>query len=138
MFSRARAYTRHVTWTIALRRIDPPQDPSALADVHPLLDRLVKAFGPRPLARLLDVRPGSIANWSSGHRRISGEMARRIIDLHDVLTRAFQVFQPATAASWLVGNEPFLDNRRPIDVLALRGAAPLIEALDNIDAGAYA
>ena len=28
-----------------------------------------------------------------------------------------------------------IDNRRPIDVLVLRGAAPLIEALDAIDAG---
>ncbi|MGA8098423.1 MAG: hypothetical protein WB810_07175 [Candidatus Cybelea sp.] len=65
-------------------------------------------------------------------------MARRVIDLHDILNRALQVFQPATAASWLVGNEPFLDNKRPIDVLVMRGAAPLIEALDNIDAGAYA
>ena len=127
----------NMTWTIALERIDPPQDPAALADVHPLLERLVKAFGPRPLARLLDVRPGSVANWTSGHRQISTEMARRIINLHDILTRALQVFAPATAARWLVGNEPFLDNKRPIDVLVLRGAAPVIEALDNIDAGAY-
>lgn len=65
-------------------------------------------------------------------------MARRIIDLHDILNRALQVFQPSTAARWLVGHEPFLDNKRPIDVLALRGAAPVIEALDNIDVGAYA
>jgi uncharacterized protein (DUF2384 family) len=130
--------TPAMTWTIALQRIDAPQNPDALADVHPLLDRLVRAFGPRPLSRLLDVRPGSVANWMSGHRRISGEMARRIIDLHDILNRALQVFPPSTAARWLVGNEPFLDNKRPIDVLALRGAAPLIEALDNIDVGAYA
>jgi len=127
-----------MTWTIALERIGPPQDPEALADVHPLLERLVKAFGPRPLARLLDVRPGSVANWASGHRQISGEMVRRIIDLHDILTRALQVFAPATATRWLIGNEPFLDNKRPIDVLVLRGAAPVIEALDNVDAGAYA
>ncbi len=39
---------------------------------------------------------------------------------------------------WLVGQEPFLDGSRPIDVLAIRGVAPLIEALDGIDAGAYA
>ena len=127
-----------MSWTIALERIDPPRDPEALADVHPLLERLVRAFGPRPLARLLGVRPGSVANWTSARRQISAEMTRRIINLHDVLTRALQVFAPATAARWLVGNEPFLDNKRPIDVLVLRGAAPVIEALDNIDAGAYA
>jgi uncharacterized protein (DUF2384 family) len=64
-------------------------------------------------------------------------MARRIIDLHDILTRALQVFAPPAAARWLVGNEPFLNDKRPIDVLVLRGAAPLIEALDNVDAGSY-
>lgn len=127
-----------MSWTVTVDRIDPPRDPAVLADVHPLLDRLVRAFGPRPLARLLGVRPGSVANWTSGHREISAEMARRVIDLHDILNRALQVFQPSTAAQWLSGNEPFLDNKRPIDVLVLRGAAPLIEALDNIESGAYA
>ena len=131
-------YTEAMTWTIALERIDPPRDPAVLADVRPLFDRLVGAFGPRAVARLLDVKPGTVSNWVSGHRRISPEMTRRVIDLHDVFNRALQVFSAPTAARWLIGNEPFLDNRRPIDVLALRGAAPLIEALDAIDAGAYA
>jgi len=65
-------------------------------------------------------------------------MAKRVIDLHDVLNRALQIFNAGTAVEWLVGHEPFLDGSRPIDVLVLRGVAPLIEALDNIDAGAYA
>jgi len=74
----------------------------------------------------------------SGHRRLSTEMAKRVIDLHDVLNRALQIYNAATAVDWLVGHEPFLDHKRPIDVLVLRGAAPLIEALDGIEAGAYA
>jgi len=63
---------------------------------------------------------------------------QRVMDLHDVLTRALQVFQPRTAVDWLVGSEPFLDHARPIDVLVARGSAPLIEALRNIDGGGYA
>jgi uncharacterized protein (DUF2384 family) len=39
---------------------------------------------------------------------------------------------------WLVGNEPFLDYARPIDVLVARGSGPLIEALEGIDSGGYA
>lgn len=127
-----------MAWSLALQEISPPVHPEALSDVKPLLARLVAAFGPRPLARLLDVKPGTVANWMSGHRRMSPEMARRVIDLHDVLNRALQIFKADTAARWLVGNEPFLDHARPIDVLVLRGVAPLIEALDGIDAGAYA
>jgi uncharacterized protein (DUF2384 family) len=127
-----------MAWTLALQEISPPEHPEALSDVKPLLDRLVAAFGPRPLSRLLDVKPGTVGNWMSGHRRLSPEMARRVIDLSHVLSRALQVFKPETAMQWLVGQEPFLDGSRPIDVLAIRGVAPLIEALDGIDAGAYA
>jgi uncharacterized protein (DUF2384 family) len=127
-----------MAWSLALQEISPPAHPEALSDVKTLLDRLVAAFGPRPLSRLLDVKPGTVGNWMSGHRRLSPEMARRVIDLHDVLNRALQIFNAATAVEWLVGHEPLLDGSRPIDVLALRGVAPLIEALDGIDAGAYA
>jgi Protein of unknown function (DUF2384) len=126
-----------MAWTISPDRIEPPADAAALADIRPLFRRLVKAFGPRPLSRLLDVGPGTVANWTSGHRTMSAEMIRRVIALHDIWTRALQIFQPATAARWLVGNEPLLEGQRPIDVLTVRGAAPVIEALDNIDVGAY-
>jgi putative toxin-antitoxin system antitoxin component (TIGR02293 family) len=126
------------TWALPLLQIAPPKNPSALADVVPLLERLVAAFGTRPVARLLDVQPGTVTNWMTRRRNIGHDMAKRVMDLHDVLTRALQVFQPQTAVDWLVGNEPFLDHARPIDVLVSRGAAPLIDALEGIDAGGYA
>jgi uncharacterized protein (DUF2384 family) len=118
--------------------INPPKNPEALTDLVPLLERLIGAFGVRPLALLLDVKAGSVTNWAARRRSLSPESRRRIMDLHDVLTRALQVFQPRTAVDWLVGNEPFLDHARPIDVLVARGSAPLIEALKNIDSGGYA
>jgi len=126
------------TWTVPVLQIDPPKNPRALADVIPLLERLVSAFGTRPLARLLDVEPGTVTNWKTRRRNLSEDSAKRIMDLHDVLTRALQVFQPRTAMDWLVGNEPFLDHARPIDVLVARGSAPLLEALRGIDSGGYA
>ncbi len=127
-----------MAWTVAVQEIHPPEHPEALSSVRPLLDRLLEAFGPRPLAVLLGVDHATVVNWRSGHRRVSAEMSKRIIDVHDLMNRALQVFQPDTAMRWLVGNEPFLDYARPIDVLALRGIAPLIGALDSIEAGAYA
>ncbi len=125
-------------WTLPILQIDPPKNPSALADVVPLLERLVKAFGTRPLARLLDVEAGTVTNWTSRRRNISHDLAKRIMDLHDVLTRALQIYQPRTAMDWLVGNEPYLNFARPIDVLVTRGSGPLIEALEGIDSGGYA
>jgi uncharacterized protein (DUF2384 family) len=124
-------------WTVPFLEIDPPKRPEALTDLVPLLDRLIGAFGTRRLALLLDVKAGSVTNWAARRRNLSPESRQRIMDLHDVMTRALQVFQPRTAVDWLVGNEPFLDHARPIDVLVARGSAPLIEALKNIDSGGY-
>ncbi|HMF29552.1 MAG TPA: hypothetical protein VKE42_12310, partial [Candidatus Cybelea sp.] len=118
--------------------IDPfvtPKHPEALADVHQLLNQLVEAYGHNAVARLLDVDAAMITRWRRG-AKISPLMSRRVLDLHAVLTRALQIFAPEVATEWLVGHEPFLNDARPIDVLGVRGAAPLIEALDGIAAGA--
>lgn len=65
-------------------------------------------------------------------------MGRRIVDLHDILTRILRVYHRDAAAMWLVGSEPLLGGARPIDVLVAEGAAPVIRAIDGIAAGAYA
>ena len=120
--------------------IDPftaPKDASVLADVRPLLARMVEAYGHNSVARLLDVDAAMLTRWKRG-AKISAAISHRILDLHAVLARALQIFAPEVATQWLLGHEPFLNEARPIDVLAIRGAAPLIEALDAIAAGAYA
>ena len=53
-------------WTVPVLGIAPPKRPEALIDVVPLLDRLVAAFGVRPLALLLDVKAVSVTNWAAG------------------------------------------------------------------------
>ncbi|MBV8372303.1 MAG: hypothetical protein JOY69_03505 [Candidatus Eremiobacteraeota bacterium] len=127
-----------MAWTLELPQLAVPKDPSALADAGPLLQRLIDAFGQNAVARLLNVNNATVARWRARQRKMDPEHTKRVIDLHDVLNRAFQVFAPETAMRWLVGAEPFLDHKRPVDVLVLEGAAPLVAALDAIDATAYA
>lgn len=124
-------------WSPILDPTLPPKDAAALRSVQPLLLRLIDAYGTNAVARMLDVDPAMLTRWKKGGP-VSDVMRKRIIDLHDVLSRAFQIFSPETVMNWLVGHEPFLNDARPIDVLALRGAAPLIEALDGIESGGYA
>ncbi|MGH7736916.1 MAG: antitoxin Xre/MbcA/ParS toxin-binding domain-containing protein [Candidatus Tyrphobacter sp.] len=64
-------------------------------------------------------------------------MRPRVLAAYEVLARAHQVFNPTLAARWLVGHEPLLGGARPLDVLAHRGAGPVIDALDAIAAGVY-
>lgn len=62
---------------------------------------------------------------------MSAPMIKRVLDLHDVFSRALQVYDPQVAVDWLLGADRYLGGKRPVDVLATDGAAPLIEALDG-------
>lgn len=114
--------------------------PSAeeLSRAEPILARVVEALGTNLAARLLGADRAQVSRWMSGKEPIGVEMSRRVIDLHDVLVRILRVFNRDAAAMWLVGSEPLLGGARPIDVLAIEGAAPVIRAIDGIGQGAFA
>lgn len=114
--------------------------PSAttLADVRPLLSRIVEALGTNAAARVLGADRAQVSRWRTGKEPIGAEMGRRIVDLHDILTRILRVYAQEAAAMWLVGSEPLLGGARPIDVLVTEGAARVIRAIDGIMQGAYA
>ena len=109
-----------------------------LSYVNPLFGRILDALGTNAAARLLGADRAQVSRWNSGSEAISAEMGRRIVDLHDVLTRILRVYEPEAAAMWLTGSEPLLGGARPIDVLALEGASPVIRAIDGLSAGAFA
>ena len=104
----------------------------------PLLKRLIQALGTNAAGRPLGADRALVSRWSSGKEPLSSEMSRRVVDLHDVLTRILRIYGREAAALWLTGSEPLLGGSRPIDVLALEGAAPVIRAIDGIARGAYA
>lgn len=125
-------------WRPSSERVVLRPAAATLADVRPLLARIVEALGANRAARLLGADRAQVSRWRAGSEGISAEMGRRIVDLHDILTRALRVFDREAAALWLGGSEPLLGGARPIDVLVLQGAAPVIAALDGIIEGAYA
>ncbi len=110
----------------------------ALSDVRPLLVRIVDALGTNAAARVLGVDRALVSRWGRGAETIGVEMGRRIVDLNDIFTRILRVYSREAAALWLVGSEPLLGGARPIDVLVMEGAAPVIRAIDGIMQGAYA
>ena len=123
----------------------PPSGPirlrpaaSKLAEVEPLLTRIVEALGTNKAAGVLGVDRSQVSRWMSGDHLPGAEMGRRIVDLHDVLTRILRVYEREAAELWLTGSEPLLGGARPLDVLALEGAAPVIRALDGIMQGVHA
>lgn len=114
------------------------QAADALGDANPLLARIVKALGTNAAARLIGADRGQVSRWMAGKEAISSEMGRRVVDLHDILVRILRVYDRDAAAMWLVGSEPLLGGARPIDVLSVEGAAPVVRAIDGIAQGAFA
>src|SRR5829696_2122511 len=104
----------------------------SLTDVRPLLARVVEALGTNAAARLLGADRSQVSRWGAGTEPVSAEMGRRIVDLHDVLTRILRVYSRNAASMWLVGSEPLLGGAKPIDVLVTEGASPVIRAIDGI------
>jgi uncharacterized protein (DUF2384 family) len=118
--------------------LETARDADALRDVHPLLQRLVASYSASVVASLLDVDRAQVSRWMSGRDPISDTMSARIAAVHAVILRAHQVLTAPNVASWLFGSEPLLGGARPLDALALRGAGPVLEALDGIEDGVYA
>ena len=125
-------------WTPVVKTVALRPAAEALADVAPLLARLLEALGTNAAARLLGADRAQVSRWAARTESIGQEMGRRIVDLHDVLTRILRVYGREAAAMWLVGSEPLLGGARPIDVLVSEGAAPVVRAIDGIAEGAYA
>jgi uncharacterized protein (DUF2384 family) len=134
--NRTGALRRPWTPAASVIRLRPAAD--NLADVRPLLARVVDALGTNAVARLIGVDRAQVSRWGSGKEAVGMEMARRVVDLHDILTRILRVYNREAAAMWLSGSEPLLGGARPIDVLALEGAATVIRAIEAIAEGAYA
>jgi uncharacterized protein (DUF2384 family) len=68
----------------------------------------------------------------------SAPIAQRIIDLEYVVDCALSIFHPDEVGPWLSQPEPLLGGAIPLNVLDLRGSAPVVAALSRIGAGILA
>jgi uncharacterized protein (DUF2384 family) len=110
---------------------------AALYEDRGLVERVVSVLGSNAVARLLGVSRSQPSRWRSGQEQMSPLNRARLSDLDHVLNRLLQVLWPEEAGAWLTAPNPHLGGR-PVDVLALRGSGPVIEAIDALAQGAYA
>lgn len=130
---------------MAARRSSAVRGSLALADTAPqlfrsdaTLERLVAVLGNNSLARILGVSASQPSRWRSGKESISPANRRRLSDLDHVLDRLLMELWPDQVGGWLTSANAQLGGARPVDVLALRGAAAVLEAIDALAAGAFA
>lgn len=103
-------------------------------------DVVARALGSRTkLAQFLKVSPSQPTRWIKGEEAPNSENTRTIVDLEHVVTRARLLWgDDEVVNAWLTGRNGFLDGARPIDVIATQGSGPVIDALDQATAGAFA
>lgn len=99
-----------------------------------------EALGSRTrLADALGVSDSQPTRWIRGEDSPNAENARAIVDLEYVVARARLLWSDdETVNLWLNGRNAFLGGARPIDVIMTRGVSPVVDALDQEMAGAFA
>ena len=102
------------------------------------VERLVAVLGNNTVARIVGVSPSQPTRWRSGKEAIKPANRRRLADLDHVLDRLLMELWPDQVGDWLTGPNAHLGGSAPIDVLALRGAAPVLDAIDALATGAFA
>ncbi len=89
-------------------------------------------------------RGDDIAGWAAsllnkhglGEGAAPGRVERLSLDLEYLLRRLLTVFPRRQAEIWFESYNPLLDSR-PVDVLAIRGPADVIRAIELEEQGAY-
>jgi uncharacterized protein (DUF2384 family) len=91
----------------------------------------------RRLAELLGVDPAQVSRWSRGEG--PGLLnAERVEVLELVLSELSRLYEPEAARRWLVGANPHLGDRRPLDVVRSGRPEELLAALRAERAGSPA
>lgn len=91
----------------------------------------------RRLAELLDVSPAQVTRWLRGGG-IDDLNADRVDLLELVMAQLLRLYSPRAAALWLVGLNPHLGDRRPIDMIRRGQTRELLDAISQERAGSYA
>jgi uncharacterized protein (DUF2384 family) len=91
----------------------------------------------RKLAELLDVSPAQVTRWLKG-QGIDDVNADRVDLLEVVMSQLLRLYSARAAALWLVGLNPHLGDRRPIDVIRHGRAREVLDAISQERAGSFA
>jgi transcriptional regulator with XRE-family HTH domain len=91
----------------------------------------------RRLAEALGVSPAQVTRWIRG-QGIDAANAERLDLLELTVSSLLRLYERETAERWLLGANPHLRDRRPIDLIRLGRTDEVLAALRQERAGSYA
>ena len=99
---------------------------------------LSRDFGSqRRLAELLGVNAAQVTRWRRGEG-IDEVNAGRVDLLELVMAHLLRVYTAEAAERWLVGMNPSLGGRRPVDLIRRGQTREVLDAIANERAGSFA
>ncbi|MBA2766585.1 MAG: DUF2384 domain-containing protein [Actinomycetota bacterium] len=99
---------------------------------------LSRDFGSqRRLAELLGVSPAQVTRWRRG-QGIDDVNAGRVDLLELVMSNLLRLYPTEAAERWLVGANPSLGERRPLDLIRRGQAREVLDAIASERAGSFA
>jgi uncharacterized protein (DUF2384 family) len=91
----------------------------------------------RRLAELLGVSPAQVTRWRNGSG-IDDANAQRVDLLELAMSSLLRVYSPEAAQEWLLGVNPHLGDRRPVDLIRSARTRELLDAIEVEAAGGFA
>jgi transcriptional regulator with XRE-family HTH domain len=88
------------------------------------------------LASITGVAERQVYNWASGTSRPRGSNRDRLLEVHYIVERLSDVYEPEGVDIWLHGRNAELGSERPIDLLRANRFEPVVHAVERLRTGA--
>ena len=89
------------------------------------------------IANIAAVSKATVSRWKAGTVRPQPNTQLVLSDLHYVVGRLSEYYEPHEIRVWLYAPHPQLDGKRAIDLINENSSADVLKILDRLDAEAY-
>lgn len=99
-------------------------------------EQLMQTLGADTVAALLRVSVDQASRWATSEDTPDTAGREALTQLETLAVHLSRAFTPEQVPLWLYGQDSYL-HARPIDVYRIDGAAPVIEAIEAFEQGAF-
>lgn len=89
------------------------------------------------IANITDVSKATVSRWRNGSAKPQPPNELRLSDLHYVVRRLEEFYEPGDIRTWLHARHPQLDGERAIDLIHAERTDEVLRVIDRLDTGAY-
>ena len=89
------------------------------------------------IANITSVSKATVSRWRSGSAKPQPSNERLIADLHYIVQRLQDYYNPDEVRLWLYARHPQLDGERAIDLIHDGRTVDVLRVLDRLDADVY-